>query len=61
LMRDGVFEEPFLDYRWEIEFSDTILPAVQQVDVTVFWGATNRMEKVEITSFVFRAGESLMP
>lgn len=61
LMLGGVYEEPFQDYRWEINYSGTILPAVQQVDVSVFWGSGERMENIEITSFVFRAGESLLP
>lgn len=61
LMLGGVYEEPFQDYRWEVNYTGTILPAVQQVDVNVFWGSGERMEKIEITSFVFRAGESLLP
>ncbi|KIH75833.1 general secretion pathway protein I [Geoalkalibacter ferrihydriticus] len=56
---EGVFDEPFQDYRWELVFSDTLLPAVQQIDVLVFWGPARRMERVELTSFVFRPGESI--
>lgn len=57
----GVFEEPFQEYRWEIDFSETVLPAVQQVDVRVLWGPAERMEKVDIASFVFRAGGAPRP
>ena len=55
----GVFDAPFENYRWELVFSDTILPAVQQVDVVVFWGEAQRIERVELTSFVFRPGMTL--
>ncbi|WP_305045654.1 type IV pilus modification PilV family protein [Geoalkalibacter sp.] len=61
LAMTGVFDEPFQEYRWEIEFSETLLPAVQQVDVRVLWGPAERMEKIDIASFVFRAGGSLRP
>ncbi|WP_429885912.1 type IV pilus modification PilV family protein [Geoalkalibacter halelectricus] len=59
LDHEGVFEEPFQDYRWELIFSDTLLPAVQQIDVVVLWGAEERIERVALTSFVFRPGVSL--
>ncbi|WP_305041109.1 type II secretion system minor pseudopilin GspI [Geoalkalibacter sp.] len=58
---NGAFEEPFQEYRWEIDFSETILPAVQQVDVRVLWGPAERMERIDIASFVFRAGGTLRP
>jgi general secretion pathway protein I len=53
---EGVFEKPFLQYRWRITFKDTVLPEVLQVTVTVLWGAEKKIEKVDLTSFVFRAG-----
>ncbi|WP_084211836.1 type IV pilus modification PilV family protein [Geoalkalibacter subterraneus] len=51
---EGVFEEPFEVYRWEIAFADTMLPSIQQVNVMVRWGPIEKSEYVEINSFVFR-------
>lgn len=51
---NGVFADPFSRYRWKIAFDDTVLPDVQQVTVTVLWGAAKKMEKVDLVSFVFR-------
>jgi len=53
---EGVFAEPFSRYRWKIAFEDTVLPEVLQVTVTVLWGAEKNIEKVDLTSFVFRQG-----
>ena len=50
---EGVFTEPFTDYRWRIEIINTPLPAVQQVTVTVLWGDEDRNEGVDVTSFLF--------
>lgn len=49
----GVFAEPFTDYHWRITISDTPLPAVQMVTVTVLWGDEDRNEGVDVTSFLF--------
>lgn len=51
---DGVFEEPFAGYRWNIGFEETVLPAVQQVKVTVLWGAAVNIELVQLSSFLYR-------
>jgi len=56
---EGVYGEPFSRYRWKISFEDTVLPEVQQVTVTVLWGAEKEIEKVDLTSFVFRQGSKL--
>lgn len=56
---EGVYGEPFSRYRWKIFFEDTVLPEVQQVTVTVLWGAEKEIEKVDLTSFVFRQGGEL--
>ncbi len=53
---EGVFADPFARYRWKIAFDDTVLPEVLQVTVTVLWGAEKKIEKVDLTSFVFRQG-----
>lgn len=53
---DGVFVDPFSRYRWKIAFDDTVLPDVMQVTVTVLWGEEKKIEKVDLTSFVFRQG-----
>jgi general secretion pathway protein I len=50
---EGVFTEPFADYRWRIEIISTPLPAVQQVTITVLWGDEDRNEGVDVTSFLF--------
>lgn len=51
---EGVFTAPFENFRWEIGFTDTMLPAVEQVTVSVLWGRAARNEKVDMTSFVLR-------
>ena len=51
---EGVFTEPFANFRWEIAFADTMLPAVEQVTVTVLWGKAAQNEKIDITSFILR-------
>jgi general secretion pathway protein I len=53
---EGVFADPFSRYRWKISFGDTPLPDVLQVTVTVLWGEEKKIEKVDLTSFVFRQG-----
>ena len=53
---EGIFAKPFSRYRWSIAFEDTVLPEVLQVTVTVLWGAEEKIEKVDLTSFVFRKG-----
>lgn len=49
----GVFEEPNDAYRWHLGFSETPLPSVQMVTVTVAWGDKDRNEQVDLTSFIF--------
>ncbi len=49
---EGTFEEPFGSFRWEIAFADTLVPGILQVDVMVLWGAAQKNEKVELSSFV---------
>lgn len=49
----GDFAEPFAAYRWQISLSDTPLPAVRMVTVTVLWGQAARNESVDVTSFLF--------
>jgi general secretion pathway protein I len=56
IVEEGDFVEPFSSYRWKISFADTILPEVIQVTVTVLWGEEKRIEKVDLTSFVFVKG-----
>ena len=53
---EGVYEKPFSLYRWKISLEDTVLPQVLQVTVTVLWGEEKKIEKVDLTSFVFREG-----
>lgn len=49
----GNFEEPFELYRWRLEYSDTPLPSVRMVTVTVSWGAEEENETVSLDSFIF--------
>ena len=50
---EGVFAEPFSDFRWRLEFIETPLPVVTQVTVTVAWGAEERNEAVDLSNFLF--------
>lgn len=50
---EGIFAEPFSDFRWRLEFADTPLPVVTQVTVTVAWGAEERNEAVDLSNFLF--------
>lgn len=52
--QEGVFEEPFAEFRWRSSFTPTLLDQVQQVVVTVAWGDEARNEAVDLTSFVLR-------
>ncbi|MHB1397110.1 MAG: type IV pilus modification PilV family protein [Trichloromonadaceae bacterium] len=49
---EGIFAEPFSDFRWRMEFADTPLPVVTQVTVTVAWGAEERNEAVDLSNFL---------
>lgn len=54
LETEGVFEEPFEQYRWRLEFEQTPLAAALQVKVVVAWGDERRNEAVDLTSFLLR-------
>lgn len=49
---EGVFDKPFDGFRWRTTFTDTPLPSIKQVTVTVLWGEEARNEKVDLNSFV---------
>ena len=49
---EGVFDEPFADFRWQINYEGTPLPQVRQVQITVLWGRAELNEQVQLTSFV---------
>ncbi|MFA5700346.1 MAG: prepilin-type N-terminal cleavage/methylation domain-containing protein [Desulfuromonas sp.] len=49
----GAYEEPYSRYAWEIEYLPTPLDGVQQVRVSVRWGAAERNEEVVIDSFKY--------
>lgn len=51
---EGIFDEPFAEYRWRVSYEDTPLPNLQMVTVTVAWGDEERNEMVDLNSFVFR-------
>jgi general secretion pathway protein I len=54
LETEGVFEEPFEQYRWRLEFEQTPLASALQVKVVVAWGEERRNGAVDLTSFLFR-------
>lgn len=49
----GVFAEPYEQYRWQINFSETPLASVRMVTVDVVWGDSDKNEVVSIDSFIF--------
>lgn len=49
----GVFEEPFEQYKWQTSFSETPLASVRMVTVDVLWGDREKNEFVSIDSFIF--------
>lgn len=49
----GVFSEPFDQYRWQTTFSETPLASVRMVTVDVLWGDKDKNEFVSIDSFIF--------
>ena len=49
----GSFAKPFEMYNWRLDYSDTLLPSVKMVTVTVVWGDEEENESVSIDSFVF--------
>lgn len=51
---DGVFEEPFSEYRWRVAYQDTPLEFLRQVTVTVAWGDEGKNEMVDLDSFVLK-------
>jgi len=51
---EGTFDTPFDRYRWQVRYRPTPLAAVEEVTVTVLWGAEGSNEDVTLTSFMFR-------
>jgi len=49
----GDFGKPFDLYSWRLDYSETLLPSVKMVTVTVVWGDEEENESVSIDSFVF--------
>ena len=49
---EGTFPAPNENYRWRVTLTETPLPSVQQVTVTVLWGAEKRNEAVDLNSFL---------
>jgi len=50
---EGVFSDPYGEYRWTIAYADTPLPSVKMVTVTVLWGNEKLNDQVDLTSFIF--------
>lgn len=50
---EGIFDDPFSMYNWRLEYSETPLPSVRMITVTVVWGDEDKNEAVAIDSFVF--------
>ncbi|MDY0212048.1 MAG: type II secretion system protein [Desulfuromonadaceae bacterium] len=49
--QSGAYDEPYSQYAWEVEYLSTPLEGVQQIRVSVRWGATEHNEEVVIDSF----------
>jgi general secretion pathway protein I len=49
----GTYEEPYSIYVWEVEYLPTPLDSVEQVRVSVRWGAEEQNDEVVIDSFTF--------
>jgi len=50
--QEDVFPAPFEDFRWQINYQDTLISQVKQVTVTVIWGDPDKNEEVRLVSFV---------
>lgn len=53
---EETFAEPFEDFRWQIDYQDTLVNKVKQVTVTVLWGAAEKNEQVQLVSFLAAGG-----
>jgi general secretion pathway protein I len=51
------FAEPFSDFHWQISYQETLISRVQQITVTVLWGAAEKNEQVQLVSFVRAGGQ----
>jgi len=49
----GVFEKPNNAFRWRVDYTETPLPSIRMVSVTVIWGEENNNEAVTLDSFIF--------
>lgn len=49
----GVFDEPNSTFSWRVDYTDTPLPSIRMVSVTVIWGEENDNEAVTLDSFIF--------
>ena len=50
--QEEVFEEPFEEFRWRIDYLDTPINRIRQVTVTVLWGRPEQNEQVQLVSFM---------
>lgn len=50
---EGVFGDPYEEYRWSIVFTDTPISSVKMITVTVSWGSEEIHDQVDLTSFIF--------
>ncbi|OQY24339.1 MAG: hypothetical protein B6I37_03555 [Desulfobacteraceae bacterium 4572_35.2] len=51
--QNGNWTEPYDQFRWQVDFNDTLVNGVQQVTVSIIWGERQRNEEVSIDSFLF--------
>ncbi len=49
---EGVFAEPYAEFRWQISYQDTLITKVKQVQVSVLWGEAEKNEQVQLVSFL---------
>ena len=50
--QEEVFEAPFDEFRWRIDYLDTPINRIRQVTVTVLWGRPEQNEQVQLVSFM---------
>ncbi|OQY17501.1 MAG: hypothetical protein B6I36_08900 [Desulfobacteraceae bacterium 4572_35.1] len=51
--KQGIWEKPYGQYRWQVVYTDTPINGVQQVNVSIIWGDRKNNEEVSIDSFLF--------
>ena len=48
----GTFDEPNQEFTWHIVYTPTPITGIQQIDLSVIWGAEKENEQVTLISFL---------